>query len=44
LSIAVIHGEEKVSELDRDDGRNSPPPHDIEKSGVTAGLHILPGE
>jgi phosphoribosylpyrophosphate synthetase len=42
LSIAVIHGEEKISESERDDGRNSPPPNEIEKSGMTEGLHLLP--
>lgn len=26
LSIAVIHGDEKTAEADKDDGRTSPPP------------------
>lgn len=45
LSIAVIHGEEKVAESDRDDGRYSPPPSTPERENrefVTHGLSILP--
>lgn len=46
LSIAVIHGEEKIAESDLDDGRNSPPPNDMEKSvssgGASLSLRLLP--
>lgn len=45
LSIAVIHGEEKVAESDRDDGRYSPPPQLLEsvnKENISAGLTLLP--
>lgn len=49
LSIAVIHGEEKIAESDLDDGRNSPPPNEMEKSMSTGGgggaslsLRLLP--
>ena len=45
LSIAVIHGEEKVAESDRDDGRYSPPPPDVEtRRNVSEGLQLLPSE
>ena len=44
LGIAVIHGEEKISESDRDDGRYSPPPLAFENGrSVTSGLRLLPG-
>ena len=49
LSIAVIHGEEKVAESERDDGRNSPPPLGVETrknlmtGAISAGLEFLPG-
>jgi ribose-phosphate pyrophosphokinase len=44
LGIAVIHGEEKIAESDREDGRYSPPPPDIEKRGsFCAGLELMPG-
>lgn len=47
LSIAVIHGEEKVAESDIDDGRNSPPPLDSEvvitdTRCFSLGLEMLP--
>lgn len=47
LGIAVIHGEEKYSESEQDDGRNSPPPHELEKQSLdsrftTSGLELLP--
>lgn len=45
LNIAVIHGEEKVAESDRDDGRYSPPPllhRETYKENVRAGLTLLP--
>jgi ribose-phosphate pyrophosphokinase len=44
LSIAVIHGEEKVSDSDLDDGRNSPPLNDMEKctNSASLSLHLLP--
>ena len=45
LSIAMIHGEEKMSESERDDGRNSPPPADVEtRNTVSLGLELLPGK
>lgn len=49
LSIAVIHGEEKVAESDQDDGRNSPPPQEDGTETVevgprhfSVGLEIMP--
>jgi len=43
LSIAVIHGEEKISESDREDGRNSPPLPSVEKRGsFSVGLELMP--
>ena len=49
LSIAVIHGEEKVAESDRDDGRNSPPPQEPAETendsrSFSLGLEMLPSE
>jgi phosphoribosylpyrophosphate synthetase len=49
LSIAVIHGEEKVAESDIDDGRNSPPPQEPDNFEsdprcFTLGLEMLPRE
>lgn len=41
LGIAVIHGEERIPESEEDDGRNSPPIHEM---GVRSGLEILPSE
>jgi len=44
LGIAVIHGEEKA-ESERDDGRNSPPPAEVETRGkMSLGLDLLPRE
>ncbi|XP_050393969.1 phosphoribosyl pyrophosphate synthase-associated protein 2 [Patella vulgata] len=43
LGIAVIHGEEKVSEQEEDDGRNSPPLVDsISGRTKQCGLEMLP--
>jgi len=43
LGIAVIHGEEKVAESERDDGRNSPPPPGVEnRSQYSLGMEMLP--
>jgi len=42
LSIAVIHGEDKA-ESERDDGRNSPPPEDMEhRNCPMQGMQFLP--
>ena len=44
LSIAVIHGEERIPESEEDDGRNSPPIGDPEGRTTPSigGLEILP--
>lgn len=42
LGIAVIHGEEKVSDSDADDGRSSPPLPD-EESRTKQGMEFFPG-
>ncbi|KAL5019222.1 hypothetical protein ScPMuIL_004944 [Solemya velum] len=39
LSIAVIHGEDKIHEADRDDGRYSPPPY---HKPLEFGIEMLP--
>ena len=45
LSIAMIHGEEKMAESERDDGRNSPPPPDVvTRNAISLGLELLPGK
>lgn len=45
LTIAVIHGEEKLPELEREDGRNSPPPAELEnRTSFSLGLELLPSE
>ena len=47
LSIAVIHGQEKVAESERDDGRYSPPPRDLGKSSSdnkSDDLRVQPGD
>ena len=46
LGIALIHGDhDKVCESELDDGRNSPPPPDVETrtTAFTLGLEYLPG-
>lgn len=49
LGFAVIHGEEKVEDSDRDDGRASPPPSleasssDLMLRVTTMHVHDLPG-
>lgn len=40
LSIAVIHGEDKIHEADRDDGRYSPP---LYHKPLEFGIEMLPG-
>ena len=44
LGIAVVHGEVKQAESDREDGRNSPPPDEVEKRQFNWGVELcLPG-
>lgn len=43
LSIAVIHGEEKLAESETDDGRHSPPPDTVDNRS-SGGLKLLPSE
>ncbi|ESN93914.1 hypothetical protein HELRODRAFT_87916 [Helobdella robusta] len=45
LNIAVIHGEEKIAESDTVDGRNSPPPTNVQRkrnTSLSTGLELLP--
>ena len=45
LSIAVIHGEVKMCESEVDDGRNSPPPPEVESRGnMAVGFELFPSE
>ena len=45
LSIAVIHGEERNGELERDDGRQSPPLPEVEnRSMISLGMELLPSK
>lgn len=42
LNIAVIHGEEKLSDSDAVDGRNSPPLLSPRQGSICLGLQLLP--
>lgn len=45
LGIAVIHGEEKTADSEIDDGRNSPPPPEVEtRQNFSLGMEIMPGQ
>lgn len=47
LGIALIHGDhDKICESELDDGRNSPPPPEVETrtTAFTLGLEYLPGK
>lgn len=46
LGFAVIHGEEKVADSERDDGRASPPPQEtpnLVTRMTSMDVHDLPG-